>query len=317
MTLSTGTLNRMRVALADAASGNEVNQLLGIVAGTTYYVDSTNAAAADATTRAGTSRDEPFATLDYAIGRTTASKSDTIVLLPGHAETTTAIAVDVAGIRIIGLGSGRNRPALTATAAATDLINVSVANIYIENVRLVGAASACTALLDIAGADFTGVGLVFEHGAAPVSAVTVPGSFARGKLVDCLWRGTAAGPDYCIYFENGATTGTIPDWQIVRPRAQYSVSAGLDNAFIRADRKCPGLIITEPVVVGFDTLAVDINSSSAAVGDGVISDGTFIASTALTSIEDAFDVGGMAFKECYVTDVVTSRPGPVPIATAS
>jgi hypothetical protein len=265
----------------------------------------------------GRNPEAPLASLDYAIGLCTAAKGDIIYLMEGHAETTTAIAMDVAGVRVVGLGTGRNRPALTATAAATDLINVTAANCAIENVRLVGAASAVTALLDIAADDFRGERIVFEHGATPLSAVTVPGSWSRGQLIDCMWRGTAAGPDYCIYFENGATTGTIKDWQIIRPRAQYSVSAGLDNAFIRADRKCPGLIITDPVVIGFDTLAVDINSSTIAVGDGVISNGVFIASTTLTSIEDAFDVGGMVFDNCRVSDDASKRTGLAPISSAS
>lgn len=265
----------------------------------------------------GKNPDAPLATLDFAIGLCTANKGDRIYVMPGHAETTSAIALDVAGVEIIGLGTGRLRPALTATTAATDLLNVTAANCSIKNVRFVGAASGCTALLDVAADDFTAENCVFEHGAAPLSAVTVPGAWARGRLIDCIWRGTAAGPDYCIYLENGATTGTIKDWQIVRARAQYSVSAGLDNAFLRADRKAPGLLILDPVVVGFDTLAIDINSSTIAVGDGVVSNGAFVASVALTSIEDAFDVGGTVFDRCYVSDVAGSTTGRAPIVTAS
>lgn len=259
----------------------------------------------------------PLATLDYAIGLCTASKGDKIYLMEGHAETTTAIALDVIGVQVIGLGTGALRPTLTATTAATDLINVTAASCSLENLRLVGAASGCTALLDIAADDFMANRVAFEHGAAPLIAVTVPGGWSRGKLIDCHFRGTAAGPDYCIYFENGATTGAIKDWQIVRPRAQYSVSSGLDNAFIRSDRKNPGLVIVEPVVIDFDTLAVDINSSSAAVGDGAVSDGTFVASAALTSIEDAFDVGGMVFKQCFVSDDASKAAGRAPITSAS
>lgn len=265
----------------------------------------------------GLNPDTPVASLDYAIGLCTASKGDVIYLAPGHSETTTAIALDVAGVKIVGLGTGRLRPVLTATTAATDLLNVTAANCHVENVRFVGAASGSTALLDVAADDFTGVGLVFEHGATPLSAVTVPGAFSRGRLIDCMWRGTAAGPDYGIYFENGATTGAIKDWQIIRARAQYTNSSGLDNAFIRADRKIPGLIVDDVTVIAFDSLAIDINSSSLAVGDGVVRNGTFIASTALTSIEDAFDVGGMSFDRCYVGDAVTGRPGPVPLTTVS
>ena len=315
MTLSANTLHRMGYALANRAAADEVNQLLGFVAGTTYYVDSTNSVASDTAARAGTSRDEPFATLDYAIGRTSASNGDTIVLLPGHAETTTAIAADVAGIRIIGIGMGRNRPALTASTAATDLLNVSAANVFIENVRFVGAASGVTALLDINGADFVGNRLRFEHGAAPVSAVTVPGpGGARFQLIDCEWYGTAAGPDYCIYLENGATTGAINDWAVIRARANYGASSGLDNAFIRADRRSTGYRIESPIVCGFDALVLDLNSSVLAVGDGMMTEARCVSSGAVT-IANVNDVGGCAFADCMYTDAVTARGFVVPAAT--
>lgn len=284
--------------------------------GQILFVGSTVTGATDAA-GFGNTPEAPLATLDYAIGLCTASKGDVIYLLPGHSETTTAIALDVAGVSVRGLGVGRNRPVLTATTAASDLLNVSAANCSLENLRLVGAASGVTALLDIAADDFTAERVVFEHGATPLSAVTVPGAFSRGRLIDCNWRGTAAGPDYCIYFENGAATGAIRDWQIIRPRAQYSGSAGLDNAFLRADRKCPGLYIEAPVVISFDSLAIDINSSSAAVGDGLIANGHFVATAALTSIEDAFDVGGMVFSQNYVSDDASKTAGRAPITSAS
>jgi len=77
----------------------------------------------------GQNPDAPLATVDYAIGLCTAGKGDVIYLLPGHAETVTAtsIALDVAGITIIGLGNGLNRPVFTYGAAAAT-ITVSAAN---------------------------------------------------------------------------------------------------------------------------------------------------------------------------------------------
>src|SRR5688572_29807952 len=88
----------------------------------------------------GTSSDQPFATIDYAVSRCAANKGDQVIVMPGHTETTTAIGLDVAGVAVIGLGFGRNRPALTATTAATDLVNVSAASCAMTNIRLVGAA---------------------------------------------------------------------------------------------------------------------------------------------------------------------------------
>ena len=70
----------------------------------------------------------PFSTIDFAIGKCTASRGDIIVVMPGYTETLTtagAIAVDVAGVAIVGLGIGTMRPPITMNAsAATVLIGV-------------------------------------------------------------------------------------------------------------------------------------------------------------------------------------------------
>src|SRR5574341_216941 len=78
----------------------------------------------------------PFGTLDYAIGQCKASRGDIIYIKPGHAETissATALALDVAGVAIIGLGVGTNRPTFTLDTAATATIGVSAANMSMVN----------------------------------------------------------------------------------------------------------------------------------------------------------------------------------------
>src|SRR3990167_7067382 len=53
--------------------------------------------------------DQPFSTLDYAVSRCVADRGDIIFVKPGHAETiatATALAIDVAGVAVIGLGRG-------------------------------------------------------------------------------------------------------------------------------------------------------------------------------------------------------------------
>jgi hypothetical protein len=89
----------------------------------------------------GQNPDAPFATLDYAIGKCTANKGDVIFLLPGHAEniaSATGCAIDVAGVTIIGLGQGTLVPTLSITAAAGATIAISAANVWLENVKVVG-----------------------------------------------------------------------------------------------------------------------------------------------------------------------------------
>jgi hypothetical protein len=58
---------------------------------------------------------QPYATIDFAVGQCTANRGDTIYVLPGHEESVTSatsLVVDVAGVSIIGLGIGANRPNL-------------------------------------------------------------------------------------------------------------------------------------------------------------------------------------------------------------
>lgn len=82
--------------------------------------------------------DAPFATLDYAIGQCTANRGDIIFVKPGHAETissASAVTADVAGVAIVGLGSGTLRPTFTLDTATTTTINVTAANVSFKNMR--------------------------------------------------------------------------------------------------------------------------------------------------------------------------------------
>jgi hypothetical protein len=86
----------------------------------------------------GLSVGEPLATISQAIAKCTASKGDVILVMPGHAETISAaggITVNVAGVSIIGLGNGTNRPTLSfGTTDAT--FAISAANVTVKNIRV-------------------------------------------------------------------------------------------------------------------------------------------------------------------------------------
>lgn len=263
----------------------------------------------------GTSPDAPVAGLDYAIGLCTASKGDIIYVMPGHAETTTAIALDVAGVQIVGLGSGANKPTITATTAATDLINVTAANCSIDGVRLVGAASGNTALLDLSSAatDFyAGPKCEFIQAATPLSAVTI--SAADGFIFDgCLFRGSANGPDRVFSIEVGTDRWIIRNCTFLYP-------SGLDNELVKSVAICEGYLIDNVRVVGVDTLLVNFSSSSAGGPDGFFASGYVMASAGLTSIEDmvaAATSKGVAFGRVYAADATGKASGLIPLTTIS
>lgn len=122
--------------------------LPGWTTGNVFFVNSaTGANTADV----GKSASTPFATLDYAIGRCTASHGDVIIVMPGHAETISAtqIYLDVAGITIIGLGNGDNRPSFTLSAAAAPLISISAHDQKISNLRFYCATAGTSYLKNL------------------------------------------------------------------------------------------------------------------------------------------------------------------------
>lgn len=97
---------------------------------------------------------DPFSTLDYAIGKCRANKGDIIFLKPGHSETLTAtsVAVDVAGIAIIGLGQGSNRPTFNATATGS-IFAISAANVLVHNLYFTGGVDAVVSMISVSAAD--------------------------------------------------------------------------------------------------------------------------------------------------------------------
>ena len=267
----------------------------------------------------GTHPDAPVASLDYAIGLCTASKGDVIYAMPGHAETTTAIALDVAGVSIVGLGTGATKPTLTATTAATDLLNITAANCSIDGIRFVGAASGNTALVDLGATSsdaYFGPRCEFLQAATPLSAITVSGASngADGFIFDgCLFRGTANGPDRVFSIETGTDRWIIRNCTFLYP-------SGLDNELVKSVAVCEGYLIENVRVIGVDTLLVNFSSSSAGGPDGLFASGYVMASAALASIEDmvaAATSKGMAFGRLYAADATGKASGLIPLTTIS
>ena len=100
---------------------------------------------------------QPFATIDYAIGQCTANKGDVIYVMPGHAETLAAagaITVDVAGVSIIGLGNGTNRPLLTYSATTSTLL-VTALDVLIKNIQFTSAINDLAVFVVDTACNFT------------------------------------------------------------------------------------------------------------------------------------------------------------------
>lgn len=156
----------------------------------------------------GTNPDEPFASIDYAVGRCTANKGDVIYAMPGHAETVSAaggLDLDVAGISIIGLGSGSLRPTVNFTTATTADMDVDAANIYIENILFTGGIDALVFPIDINAADCTIVNCEYRDVTGQATdCISADANADRLKIKGWVHRGAAAaGADTAIHIVGG------------------------------------------------------------------------------------------------------------------
>lgn len=129
----------------------------GAPVGNVFYVSST--ASTSSSTGPGYSPETAFTTIDAAIGACVADNGDVIVVEQGHVETVTAaagVAADVAGVTILGLGTGRQRPKINYTTAIGASVDITAARVTFDNIVFTGTGfDALTAMINISGADCT------------------------------------------------------------------------------------------------------------------------------------------------------------------
>lgn len=128
--------------------------LAPVTTGAVFFIDS----ATGSNGNNGKSTGKPFATLDYAIGKCTANKGDTIYVMPNHAETITGvggITADIAGINIIGIGKYNNRPRFLMDGAATVTFAVSAADVSISNIVFAAGHSDVAKCFNVTGVGCT------------------------------------------------------------------------------------------------------------------------------------------------------------------
>ena len=201
--------------------------VLNAYAGNVYWVDSGSGLNGDGTfTR-------PYSSIEIAInsGKLTANNGDIVMVKPGHAETVSAaggLDIDVAGISIIGTGSGSTRPTITLDTADTADIDIDAANVTIENI--------------IISANFADIATAFD-----VNAVNF-------TLRGCHFQATAVDMNFLVCVQDGATTTssgiTIEDCTAMLLDAT-------DTHFVNMAGTGDGHMIRNNVLFGaWDTMAI-------------------------------------------------------------
>jgi hypothetical protein len=142
-----------------------------VFVGNVFFVDSGTGSNGNPGTK-----ELPFATIDYAIGMCTASNGDVIFVFPGHTETIAAaggITADVAGISIIGLGTGNLRPTITWSGTASSFL-ITAANVMLCNLRTTISVDEVVSMFAVsaAGVTFDTIDFV-EYGAKGVTGQAI------------------------------------------------------------------------------------------------------------------------------------------------
>lgn len=163
--------------------------VLNVHHGNVWWV---NSASGSDSGGANGSRNQPFATLDYAIGRCTANNGDIIMLAPNHAETITGvggITADVAGITIIGLGAYNQRPRFLMDGGTTVDFAVSAADVTVQNCVFAAGHSDVVRCFNVTAAGFHSLYNEFvdnttdENWLTPIKATSTTDNNADGLTV--------------------------------------------------------------------------------------------------------------------------------------
>lgn len=246
---------------------------------------------------AGGTFNRPFATIDYAIGQCRANAGDTILVKEGHAETMTAtsLVVDVAGITIIGLGSGASKPTLTFNGTA-DIITISGASTVFQNFRIVAAVGDVVTAFDVTAVDvklldieatesstFNFINIVTCSGAANTAD--------RLHIARLYWVSDDAGSDGIV-----TTAGSIDGLLIEDCNVQLAagVAAGL-LVLLAADQQLTGFVARRNVL-----MSALVDTAGILVGGTAATSSGFIYENHIRSL----DAAGAAFLAAATTPIV-------------
>ena len=243
---------------------------------------------------------DPFATIDYAIGRCTASRGDIIFVKPGHSENITAaagIVSDIAGVAIVGLGTGSLRPRVRFTTAATADWNITAANCSFVNLEFNANFVDVTAALDISGvAGITFESCYFTDTSAVLNFVIVIDT-ATGlsdfTINNCKFLGLSAENDSFLNMVD-TTSMTLTNNYLAMSIAQTAVVC-----MIFSSGNLTGTLIADNYFVSFVDGANFIDSDGT-VNSGVIARNYFSSADLAGAVTAGFDFSGGHIFESYV-----------------
>ena len=266
-----------------------------VTTGKYFFVDSGNPAA-----NIGTFN-QPNTTIKAAVTQCVNNRGDVIIVGPGHAETistATSLTLNKAGITIVGLGNGSLRPTLTFSATAS-ILNVTAANIKMENILIVGAIdNIVTGFALSAAADgFTLKNVEVRDGASDEEfniLMTIAALCSDVTIDGLIFHGLAGGMTDCI-----VAAGAADRFKLI-------------NSYIRCDASDHIADFTAAASVGVIIENNRLINIDAAAGLGIglhNSCNGYVSRNYVTNLKDTV-VGitgtGMAYCENYMSNALNA-----------
>lgn len=193
---------------------------------------------------AGDTPDNPFATIDFAIGQCTANQGDAIYVMPGYTQNITGaagIASDKAGVTIIGLGEGAASP-LVSWSATDSTWAISAASTVIRNIRTTSSVNECVSMFNITAADVILDNVPYIDSGAALEAIQfilTSTAADRLKILNSTWKQANAAAAAQLWIKLVATSGV----EIINCQAFLDLNDDATSTVLSADTNVRDLYV--------------------------------------------------------------------------
>ena len=266
---------------------------MSLSTGNRFFVDA-GASGVGSTASFGKSPDAPLASLAlaYSLDVLTANNGDIVYLMPGHVENVigaATIACDIAGVTVIGLGSGASKPTITFTTIDSATMTMAAASTTIKNVRFVCDIDAMVVGIPVTAADITFINCDFLDLGEDNSLywITLSAAADKFRLIDCKNFGTATAGNTAFL-----TMAAVSDVEIINLKSNGDFSA----ANIEATAAPVNLLIEGARLENANAVDVCIEGFAAASGmlvDCLVRIATDAQTTGINT------AGALALFACY------------------
>lgn len=139
----------------------------------------------------------PFATLKVAYAKCIANNGDTVVAMPGHAETISAagaLSLNIVGVTVVGLGEGATRPTLTFASSTAATLLMTAASNQLLNFILTTTVDQIVSPIVVSAPNCT-INVEWRDGSAVLEALRVilTTAAASNLTVNLVYKGFTAG----------------------------------------------------------------------------------------------------------------------------